>query len=466
MANSSCFINSLLYTIRRFSMIEKGDRVLVAVSGGPDSVALLHALWSLRDDLDIDLHVAHLNHSFRGEESDSDAKYVADLSGNLGLPFTVEKIDIPHIQKALRLSAEEAARLVRHDFLDRTADQVGATKIALGHTADDQVETVLLNLLRGTGIDGLSGMPPVRDRLIRPLISVKRSQVEEYVAQNDLHPRTDITNLQPEYTRNKVRLELLPLLRQEFNTDIDAGILRLSELARDDSTYLNMEAANVLSRITIEKDEKLAVDVEGFSALPAALQRRVIREAIRGVRSEITDIGFVHIESIIKLLDAGSDFDYDLPKGMFVRRKVKKLAFLTKRLYAEPVIYCYELAVPGKTAIPEIDAAVIIESMAKLVDPVRPPGSMEIVLDQKCLVGKLRVRSWKPGDRIQPFGMTGSKKIQDIFVDAKVPRESRDRVPIMEDGQKIIWVAGFALSDLVKVTESTGDFIVMRVTSY
>lgn len=461
---SNSLTEAMLRTIRRFSMLERGDQVLCAVSGGPDSVTLLHALWSLRDDLGISLYVAHLNHSFRGVESDGDAEYVCDLAANLGLECVVEKVDVPEIQRTLRLSAEEAARMVRYEFLERAADDIGARRIALGHTADDQVETVFLNLFRGAGVDGLAGMPPVRGKIIRPLIEIRRSDVEGYVEANHLHPRTDATNLLATYTRNRLRLELLPLLRREFNPEIDAAVLRLSELAREDTTYLNMEAGEALNRLTLGRDENsISLDSGGLAACPLALRRRVIREAVRAVRGELADVGFVHVEELIRLLDAGADFEYELPRGALVQRTRMALTVLSSRPSEQPIIYCHELAVPGKTIVPEIGAEIESDLSTTKIEHMRPRGSAEIVLDYGAISGKLVVRNWEPGDRIRPLGLHGSKKIQDLFTDSKIPREVRHRVPLVVDGEKVVWVAGLAVSEQAKVTDNTREFLLLKV---
>ena len=454
----------MVETIRRYSMMKSGEKVLVAVSGGPDSVALLYALWSLRDELGITLHVAHLNHSFRGEASDKDAEYVRELAANIGVPCTVEKIDVPEIQKTLRLSAEEAARLVRYEFLERVATDVHADKIALGHTADDQTETVLLNLLRGTGIDGLSGMPPVRGKIIRPLIDVRRSEVEEYIKQYDLHPRIDETNLLPTYTRNKVRLELLPLLRNEYNPEIDTAILRLSELAREDSAYINEEAEEALHQSLISQENgSLTLDPKKMQSLPLAIRRRVIRLAVKAVRGDMSDVGFIHVEELLRLLDVGKDFKYELPGGTFVQRKRGTLNFLSDKPRDIPIIYSHELKIPGETHVPEIQLSVNAEVGTEPVEYMRPSESMEIVLDFGRIVGKLKVRNWEPGDRIRPLGMQGSKKIQDVFVDNKIPREARSRVPLIVDDEKIIWVVGLTISDFAKVTGDTQEYLRLTV---
>jgi len=457
-------VETMLLTIRRFSMMETGDRVLVAVSGGPDSVALLHALLTAREELGISLHVAHLNHCFRGAESDADAEYVRQLAANIGVESSVQRIDVPEIQKVLRLSTEEAARLVRYEFLDRAADEVGANRIAVGHTADDQVETVLLNLLRGSGIDGLAGMPPVRGRIIRPLIETRRSEVEAYCERHGLHPRTDATNLVAEYTRNRIRLDLLPLLRRDYNPEIDSALLRLAELAAADATYLNIETEEVLRRLTTERgDGFVTLDAVGLVSFPLAVRRRVIREAVKAVRGGLGDIGFVHVDELVRLLEAGSDFEYGFPGGVFVRRTRAALSFRSSRPEEIPIIYCYELPVPGSIAVPEIGAEIRAEVSAEPLDHVRPRGSSEVVLDSGKVSGKLRVRNWQPGDRIRPLGMSGSKKVQDLFVDAKIPRDARHRIPLIVDDDKVVWVAGLALSDQVKVTDETREFLVLGV---
>ncbi len=455
---------TILATIHRFSMIKRGERVLCAVSGGPDSVALLHALWSLRDDLGISLYVAHLNHSFRGAESDADAQYVCDLATNLGLECIVEKVDVPAIRQALRMSPEEAARMVRYEFLERVSLQIGAKKVAFGHTADDQVETVLLNLLRGTGVDGLSGMPPVRGKIIRPLIEARRPDVEAYIEANHLHPRLDATNLMATYTRNRIRLDLLPMLRREYNSDIDTAILRLAELAREDTAYLNMEACEALGRLTVAHDaNSVSLDPERLLSYPLAIRRRVIREAVRKVRGELADVGFIHIEELVRLLDMGTDFEYELPGGTYLRRTRLALTVLSSRPGEVPIIYCYEVAVPGETLVPEIQVGIAAELSSARVQHIRERGSTEAVLDCGSVAGKLRVRNWEPGDRIRPLGLRGSKKIQDLFVDGKIPREVRHKVPLIVDDEKVLWVVGLAVSDDAKVTEKTREFLLLKV---
>ncbi|MCL6518469.1 MAG: tRNA lysidine(34) synthetase TilS [Armatimonadetes bacterium] len=452
-------IESLLATVRQYTMLLPGEKVLVAVSGGPDSVALLHALWTVRDELSISLHVAHLNHSFRGEESDKDEEYVRSLAANLLIPCSVEKVDVPKIQKTLRISAEQAARLVRYEFLENTAEKIGASRIALGHTADDQVETVLMNIIRGTGVDGLVGMPPVRGKIIRPLISVRRKDVNAYIQEAGLQPRIDETNLLPIYTRNRIRLQLLPTLRV-FNPDIDTAILQLAELARADSAYLDEKAKEAFIQNTKSRDGKsVHLDLSVFEVEPLAIRRRVIREAYKAIKGEITDLGYKHVEELLRLIATVGGFRYELPGGIFVEKSGRLISFYSERPPDQPIIYKYELAVPGKTVITEADLIIEAEIITEKIEPLRPRGSMEVVLDYDAIRGSLIARNWKPGDRIQPLGMVGSKKLQDLFTDEKIPRQMRYRTPVIEDSEKIVWVVGLAVSELAKVTSSTRTFL-------
>jgi tRNA(Ile)-lysidine synthase len=462
--NKSDLIETMLATIRRYGMMDSGEMVLAALSGGPDSVALLHSLHTLAEELGITLHAAHLNHSFRGEESDTDEEFVRTICNKLGVPCTSEKIDVPALSKVLRLSPEETARMVRYDFLDRISDKVGAQRIALGHTADDQVETVLLNLLRGSGIDGLSGMPAVRARIVRPLIDTRRTQVEEYLNSNHIIARTDSTNLTSIYSRNRVRLELLPTLRQDYNPAIDGAILRLSELAAEDSAYLCKESEERLRKIaTVHKNGSIVVPAAQLGEMPLAIRRRVLRTAIAQVRGQLLNIGFTHIAEVLRLLETGVNFQNELPGGTFVKRTGSVLTISPGKPEEPEITYEYHLKSPGLTEVPEIDATIEVETGRMPVDFKFPRGSFQVVFDRMSILGILRVRNWLPGDRIRPLGLGGSKKVQDVFMDAKVPRELRYRVPILADDAGVLWVAGITVSESAKITDSSLEYLRIRV---
>jgi tRNA(Ile)-lysidine synthase len=217
--------------------------------------------------------------------------------------------------------------------------------------------------------------------------------------------------------------------------------------------------------IVRETEDALTLGADKLRESPLAFRRRVVRSAVKRIRGELSDIGFIHVEDFLRLLDAGTNFEYEFPGGMFIRCSGKEVTFLSSRPVDLPIIYCHDLKMPGTTLVPEIDVAVDTEFVSPDVNPVRPRGSFEIVMDRERILGKVRLRNWEPGDRIQPFGMTGSKKVQDIFVDAKIPREMRHRIPIIADEEKVIWVVGLAMSDCVRITENTSERLLLRISA-
>lgn len=454
------FINKMMTTINRYNMVDRGQKLLVGVSGGPDSIALLHALNEVSGDIKFSLHAAHLNHSFRGEESDADAEYVRDFTALLDINLTSEKINIPAECKTLHMSPEQAAREIRYSFFERVAAQIGADRIVVAHTADDQVETCLLNLLRGTGIDGLAGIPPVRGNIIRPLINIRRREVEEYILKHDLQPRTDSTNLEPIYKRNKIRLELLPYLKHHYNSSIDDVILRLAELAGDDSAYLNSETDRILTEIQSEHEtDVITISVSAFMKYSVSIKRRIIRQALRTIMDGIPDIGYIHVESIIDLVSAGGNFSVDLPDNINVARTYDNLAFSRCTQDNQNTMYSHVVLIPGDTEIPEIGLMIRTALYDQPIDYMRNERSNDIVVDHDSIKGNLYVRNWKPGDRLHPLGLCGSKKVQDIFSDMKIPRPLRNRIPVVADSEKIIWIAGVSMSESVKVTQETNKYL-------
>jgi tRNA(Ile)-lysidine synthase len=499
-------------------MFTAGDTVVVAVSGGPDSVALAHALRDLQEELGLSLHIAHLNHGIRGTEADEDADFVRRLADELDLPVTIEKADVPAVRKLLKLSVEEAARKVRYEFLDSVADDLGAARIVTAHTADDQAETVLMNLIRGAGPDGLAGIPFVRGRYVRPLLSVTRDEVMLYSEENHLQSRTDSTNLSDEYRRNRVRLELIPLLEVGYNPGVKDTLAATAEIMRAESEYMAERAAEAFAAVAeqstdegigekgkdcrktpcgppseggriplLTKKEGLVSDApqplrrrsgevesagvimpslqqphethfhtEALLALPLAMRRRVIRMAVESAKGDLKDVAFKQVERILHRLESGKDFGLTLPSGVVFAKRDGDILRIHR---SEPELVSpsveLELPIPGGVEFPELKVAIAAEILSSVVDYIRPPGSLDVVIDMAKVVGTLVARNWLPGDRIRPLGMMEDKKLQDIFTDAKVPRRQRDLVPVIVDDEKIIWVVGLAISDLVKVTKET-----------
>jgi len=460
-------------TIERHDLISSGEGVVAAVSGGPDSVALLHVLHELSGELKIWLHVAHLNHGLRGEEAGEDAQYVLGLAGSLGLPATLEKRDVAEMARDSGMSLEQAARAARYDFLEKVAAACGASKIAVGHTSDDQAETVLLNLLRGTGTEGLAGMPPKRGRIIRPLLDAARQDVEAYCASKGLSPRIDSSNLSRDFTRNRVRLDLLPFLERD-NPAVRRHLLRLADIAREENSFLKDLARRELERVSVKSGgAEMAISARRLTRRPVALQRRVLREAVRLLLQDLTEIEHGHIEALRTVALGKGGTEVHLPRGLraslrggqlFISARAKPVEEPIQVEWARPDLSRapsrepaeWVLAIPGRTPLPglslEIEAALIPASEARIPEP--DPNAAW--LDYSRISEPLTARTWRRGDRFHPLGAPGSTKLQDFFVNAKVPREQRRKIPIIVSGQRIAWVVGHRLSDDFKLAPGAG----------
>lgn len=300
-------------SIEKEGMTSPGMRVVVAVSGGADSVCLLHILASLREDLGIGLVVAHLNHGFRGVESEGDAAFVSELAASLHIPAVMEHQDVPALRLRRHLSAQQAAREARHGFLRQVMIEQGAERIALGHTRDDRVETVLGNVLRGTGLEGLAAMPPIDLPLIRPLCEISRAETHDYCQQHGLGFRVDSSNADLHYRRNRMRAELLPFLRTYFNVDVDTAILRMATLASADNSLLEQLAQDALRQcLARETPDALTLNTH-FRTLPVALQRRVLRQAILRIRGSLADINFETVEKTVQAFGEQQNLGINLP---------------------------------------------------------------------------------------------------------------------------------------------------------
>lgn len=291
-------------TIDRYKMLAKGDTVLVGVSGGPDSMSLLNLLMDFRDEYGIRIKIAHLNHGFRKEATD-EAEFVRGIAASLNLSATIRTIDVPSYKEAEGLSAQEAAREIRYVFFREAAGEAGANRVALAHTADDQAETVLMRLLRGSGPLGLSGIPPVRDIFIRPLIDCSRKEIEEYLSERNIPFVTDSSNLKMDYMRNRVRMELLPFLKG-YNPNIVDTLIRTAEVVHRDNQFLDMEAESFFrERGTGDREHDITMEFKALKALHPAVSSRVIRKLIEAVKGDLKRVSFQHITDIMNLINSG-----------------------------------------------------------------------------------------------------------------------------------------------------------------
>lgn len=443
------FLASVRSTVERRRLLKGGERVLVAVSGGPDSLSLLHALDRLAHALDLELHVAHFDHRLR-RASGRDAAFVARAAAGLGLPVTVRAAEASDVPKGR--SPEEIARERRYAFLEETADAIGAAAIATGHTLDDQAETVLMRVLGGTGTHGLGGIPPRRGRVVRPLIDVRRAETVAFCRALGLRPRTDLTNADPAFRRNAIRADLVPLLIERFNVRAPEALARLADLARDEDALLDELAAETIQPEAVPGGVRIPVDP--LLALPPALQRRVVRRA--------TPLDAAHTERVLRLCREGATGDrVELPAPLNATLSYGSL-LIGRRPSAPASAGPAGISVPGVTDLPHWSMRVHtwIES-----EPPRawPDGRRVCVLDAARARGPLAVRSPRRGDRFRPLGMSSEKRLGDFFTDAKVPRAERSAVPLVTSGERIAWVVGHRPDDRFKVTGRTRRFLWVEI---
>jgi len=454
-------------TINKFQMFAKGDLVLLGVSGGPDSVALTHVMNKLREELGLSLHIAHLNHMFRGREAEEDAVFVKNLARKMGISCTVEKIDVPKIAAKEHLSPEEAARKVRYEFLSRVAGTIGAHKIAVGHNADDRAETVLLHLIRGTGPEGLEGIKPKYKSIVRPLLEVRRSEIEKYCFDNGLEFRIDSTNRELIYMRNKVRHHLIPILK-EYNSNIVEVLNRTAEIIRSENEYMEGEGRRAYeSTVFLEDYDKIELGIEIFLNLHAAIQRRLLRYCYMVLTGKEEGLEFQHIERTRRFISAGAPGKkLELPEGIVVERSYNFFIFRKKEAAEKTEWRCREISVPGRTYIPEIEKHIITKIIpADEVgrDFLSAPDHAAY-MDMDKLQFPLYVRPRCEGDSFQPLGLPGKKKVKDILIDAKIPRDRRSKIPVVLDQRGIVWLAGFRIDERVKITDSTRKVLIMELT--
>ncbi len=475
--------------IERYQLLAPNAPVVVGVSGGPDSVALLHLLHSIAPSYGLALHVAHLNHCIRGEEADGDEAFVISLARSWNLPVTTERIDIPALARREKLALEEAARRARYGFLCRVAQRVGARKIAVGHNADDQAETILMHLLRGAGPAGLRGMlpsTPLRDyrlvsqcepppsdlMLIRPLLSTSREAIEVYCEQNSLKPRLDRSNLDTTYYRNKLRHEVLPYLR-EINPQISERLRNLGEVVRADYELLGEFVSVAHDTVLIAAhSDALIFDLARWREQPLAVRRSIVRRSAYKLRRTLRDVSFQHVEHAIQIAQTGqTGAQAILPHQLVLTVGYTTLTIADaaamhlpeERPWLEPEDV-RDVVIPGTTPLPNGWSIYTKEIVHWDLDAVQNnPNPLVAWLDRDAIGDSLTLRTRKKGDRFQPQGMQGSSvRLSDFLINTKIPRSWRSRLPLLVSGNRIIWVTGLRLSESACVHKASRRVVYIR----
>lgn len=474
-------------TIKNHKMFEPQDSVLVGVSGGPDSVALLHVLLKIASGLSLTLGVAHLNHGIRGNDSDRDEKFVASLAGKLKLPFYIKKKDVLSYKEHHKLSLEEAARRVRYEFFHQIAGENKYNKIALGHQANDNAELVLMYLFRGSGPTGISGIPPVRNnysqygKIVRPFLGLTRHEILDYLAAKKLEYVTDASNEDTKFLRNKVRSELIPLIKESYNPRIIETVNRLSSIIRSDEEWIEDIITPFYEDIILySKEKEIALSIPKLVRIHMAPKRRVIRKAIENLKGDLRRITFSHIASIIKLLERVPAFgSLDLPGSITVTRKEDTLYIsLGKKVRSKTgsdlenikrPLFEYTIHKPGlkpkPLCIKETGSRLKFSVIsAKNIVDIQSAGQRVAFFDMNSLTFPLVVRNFRHGDRFTPFGMTGSQKLKKFFINNKISRTKRANCPVLFSANKIIWIVGHRQGEFGKVIQSTVNVLKVQLS--
>jgi tRNA(Ile)-lysidine synthase len=457
-------INKVIDAIEENEMLQDGDKVVVGVSGGPDSMCLLHVLLKLRDRFSLELIAAHVNHGLRGKDADDDARYVEEFCRTNDVEFRFIKEDIHKISAERNVSDETAGREIRYEFFERLKLENDADKIAIAHNLNDQAETVMMRIMRGTGLEGLVGIKPVRDGVyIRPLLTCARAEIEDYCSRNGISPRIDKTNFESIYARNKIRLELIPYIEKNFNTDIINVLNRLAKSAKVDSEYLEQEIEKKYKKYCKYKETKVIITKEAFLEHEAVLTR-LIRMGFAQVLGNLRNFERMHIYQVIELQRNVTGKKLMLPNGVTAFNNYGDISIYIK---GEPHEAAYKTTGVlklrmGINELKELGLRVMVEQYP--AEEVCPEKDESIkCFDSSKVNGDITLRFRKPGDKFNPLGMSGSKKLKDIFIDMKVPQDKRDKTPLICFGDNIAWIVGYKTSDGSKIDKSTKTIIKIRV---
>jgi tRNA(Ile)-lysidine synthase len=469
-------LSTVTHTIIEFDMVRPGDRLLVGVSGGPDSIALIHILNDLVPQLSLKLAVAHLNHRLR-DEADDEAAFVESICDGLGITCHSNSVDINRYRRCHKLSTEEAGRQMRYAFFTSVMEMYAYDKIALGHHADDNAEQVLMFLLRGSGSVGFAGIPPIRDgRIIRPLIRLSRKDILNYLRAFEIQSVSDRSNQDVRFLRNRIRQQLIPLLQRSYNPQIIPALNRLSEILRDENRWmLEMTVASYAEALRSRVDNQCQLSIHVLARLPKAARRQVLRKAISELKGDLRRISFTHVEAILQLIESNRPQSVVLlPGGWAVRRIDDSLCIIPRhhqkrsvdgQLIGQPShTYNYHITKPlllndspFVVHMSGLDWRIcfsVIKNPADLTD-LHKTGQGIALFDIDSLYFPLILRNALPGDRFKPFGLHGSQKLKKYFIDHKVPHHQRWNCPVLISGEHIIWLVGHRIAEGYSIRSNT-----------
>lgn len=448
--NTDDLVNRVEQTVCTYGLIASGDTVLVGFSGGPDSTCLLYLLHALKEKYRMQIHALYINHNLRPAEVPAEMAYCRKFCEDLGIPFLVESIDVASYCCEHRMNRQEGARQLRYQVFGKAAAGTGANKVALAHNSDDQAETLFMRLVRGAGPAGLSGIPIQRGSIIRPLLEIGRHDIEKFLEAKKIAPITDSSNRKADYFRNMIRLRLMPILKQA-NPNLLQSLTHTMNILREEERYFEALITKTLMRLISRKsDQRIELFLSPLEAMEPVILRRVLRRAISETEG-LRGISFQHIEDIIALIRNGNSGDrLALPRNIRVIRDYSVLVITSE----EPVrIGEFALDLPGRAVI--VNAGHVVTAEVEEAAIPLGDGKTSVHLDADKMKFPLIVRSRRTGDYFYPIGFGRKKKLQDFFVDIKIPRDERDSVPLVVSGDDIVWIAGYRADERFKVTETT-----------
>lgn len=450
--------------IKEHDLIKRGDNILIGVSGGADSIALLYVLLEIREEIDFNMFIAHVNHGVRGDEALEDEKYVEDTARKLGLPYFSKKVNMNEYAKLKKISSEEAGRELRYSFFREVLSKIGGGKIAVAHNKNDQAETLLLRLFRGTGTEGLRGMDYKNEDIIRPILGIEREEIERYLLDRNIEFKVDRTNLEPIYNRNRIRLEVLPYIQKHYNPNIIDTLWRTSQLMSIDNEFFEEYSAKVYHKLVRKKDKySIVLDSKDFRKEHKSIQTRIIRSCILELNGSLQGVTMKHIEDVMTLfLERGTGKSITLSNNLIAKTSYDD--FIIEKFNREkPTDFLYKMNINSSNYIVELGYGFSVE--IKPIDEIKIDNANRYkkYFDYDKVIGDVYIRNRRVGDRFVPFGMKGSKKLKDYFIDEKVPKDERDKIPIITDDRNIIWIVGYRTSELYRITEDTKKVLIIQL---
>lgn len=455
-----------IQAIRQYHMIREGDHVIAGVSGGPDSVYLLFLLLEYQKQETFSISVVHVEHGIRGEESREDAEFVRRLCAEQGIPFFLFEVDAQKEAREKKISTEEAGRILRYRAFEEVCERCGGDKIAVAHNEEDQAETILWNLARGSGLAGLCGIHPVRGNIIRPLLTTSRSEIEEWLVQHQIEARHDRTNMEAIYTRNKIRLKILPQMKSEINAQTARHIAQAAGKVQKAEAFLQRMTDQAEERCVEKGSGMVKIKMADFENLDEILKEYLLRRSLEYLSCGLKDVTQRHVEALLEIAGGSEARQTNLPGGVIGKKEHGFLVLYTKCVESEKAKE-EKRQIWREIHVPEVvflEKETIEFTLEEAKSQIIPEKSYTKWIDYDTIKDKLILRNRLPGDYLVVNQSGGRKKLKDYLIDMKIPREQRDSILLLADGPHILWVVGFRISEACKVKEGTKQILKIKIT--